>query len=96
MQYKFDNNLSIQDFIAEFQIKVNRVKESGTVLSDGFLSYALLNAANLPEHKHALIKATCNKLTYKNVKQQLKKIGLDSPSSKASMLSQSSHGKPQT
>ena len=36
MQYKLDNNLSIQDSIAEFQIKVNRVKESGMFLSDVF------------------------------------------------------------
>ena len=58
-----------------FQLKVNKVKASGTKLSDGVLAYTLLNCANLPEDKYDLIKATCTELSYKNVRAQLEKMG---------------------
>lgn len=76
MQYKCGENSPVTTFLMEFQVKVNRVKASGTVLSEGLLGYMLLRAANLSEHKNNLIKATCVELSYQNVKTQLKKIGL--------------------
>ena len=79
-QYKREQDLSIQDFIVKFQLKANKVKSSGTILSDGVLGYVLLNAANLPENKHALVKATCQEITYKLVKCQLEKIGFSKSS----------------
>ncbi len=66
----------MESFIIEFQIKVNKVKASGTTLPDGVLGYALLNAANFSEDKKSMVKATCDELTYKIVKRQLEKIGL--------------------
>ena len=75
MKYKCDPDMSMENFIVEFQLKVNKVKVSGTNLSDGVLGYTLLNCANLPEDKHDMIKATCNELSYKNVKAQLEKVG---------------------
>ena len=65
----------MKKFLVEFSIKVNKVKASGTVVSDGVLGYALLNAANLPDNLHSMIKATCDELTFNNVKCQLEKIG---------------------
>lgn len=82
MNYKRDKSLSVENFIVEFQLKVNKVKSSGTVLSDGVLGYTLLNCANLREDKHDMIKATCDVLSFKNVKAQLEKIGLGKSSTK--------------
>ena len=76
MHFKCTPDLSIEDFIMMFQLKVNRVKSTGTVLSDGILGYLLLKAANLSDNNHNIVKATCNELTYGNVKTQLKKICL--------------------
>ena len=76
MHFKCTSDLSMEHFMVLFQNKVNRVKSTGTVLSDGILGYALLKAANLSDLKHDLVKATCEKLTYENVKKQLKRIGL--------------------
>lgn len=80
MQYKREKGLSLDKFIVEFQLKVNKCKASGTNLSVGVLGYALLNAANLPEDKCDMIKATCDEPTYKNVKCQLEKTGLGNSS----------------
>ena len=72
---KCKKDSSIKNFLIEFQLKVNKVKVSGTILSEEVLGCVLLNAANLPDNKHAMIKATCSELTYKVVQCQLKKIG---------------------
>ena len=47
MNFKCILGITIETFIAKFQLKVNWVKSTGTVLSDGVLAYALLKAANL-------------------------------------------------
>ena len=75
MTYRRKSDTSMEKFIIEFQLKVNKVKSTGTVLPDGVLGYALLNSANLPTDKQDMCKATCDTLTYKNVKAQLEKIG---------------------
>ncbi len=76
MKYKREPRTSIEDFIIAFRLKVNKVKASGTELSEGVLGYTLLNCANLSEEKHGIIKATCSELTYKVVKTQLVKVGI--------------------
>ncbi len=75
LQFKCDKNDTIENFIIQFQLRVNRVRASGTVLPDGVLGYTLLNSANLPEDKHSMVKATCEVLTFQNVKSQIEKIG---------------------
>ena len=47
LQFKRGIDVTMEDFIVEFQCKVNKVKASGTTLPDGVLGYALLNAANI-------------------------------------------------
>lgn len=58
ISYKCDSQTSIENFIIEFQLKVNKVKASGTVLSEGVLGYCLLKSANLSPQNHDMIKIT--------------------------------------
>ena len=51
MSFKRSPETNIEDFLIEFQLKVNKVKAAGTNLSDGVLGYTLLNCANLPQDK---------------------------------------------
>lgn len=76
IKYKRPATLSLEEFFIEFQLKVSKVKASGTTLSESILGYALLNAANLSEEKRNMVKITCNELTYKTVKAQIEKVGL--------------------
>lgn len=87
MNFKCQKDSTLSDFVVEFQLKVNKVKASGTVLSDGVLGYTLLRSANLSEEKTDMIKATCDDLTYKNVKAQLEKIGFSRSTSKSNKFS---------
>ena len=75
IRFKRDSHMNVQDFLIEFQLRSNKVKASGITLSDGMLGYTLLNCANLLSDTVDLIRATCDDLDYKTVKEQLKKIG---------------------
>ena len=86
MSFKCDKDSTLSNFVVEFQLKANKVKASGTVLSDGVLGYMLLRSANLTSEKNDMIKATCDDPTYKNVKAQLEKIGLARSTSKSSKV----------
>ena len=76
--FRRDPSMSIEDFLIEFQLKVNKVKAAGTTLPDGVLGYTLLNCANLSPKQVEIIRATCTDLNFKTVKAQLEKIGLGS------------------
>lgn len=73
--YKRPSETTMEKFIIEFQLKVNKVKASGTTLSDEVLGYALLKAANLSDDKHSMCRATCNDMKFSTVKTQLEKVG---------------------
>ena len=70
--YKRPARLPIQEFMTEFDKKSHKLKNE--TLSDDLLAYRLLKAANLQERDEQLVKATVSKLTYREVKDQLKKI----------------------
>ena len=84
MSYRRKSDTSMESFLVDFQLKVNKVKASGTTLPDGVLGYTLLNCANLPQDKLEMCKATCDTLTFKTVRKQLEKIGLGKSSSNSS------------
>ena len=82
--YKCEKKVSIENFIMEFQIKVNKIKALGMILPDKVLGYTLMICANLSEEKLSLLKATCDDLSYKCVKNQLIKVGLGNSNINAS------------
>ena len=76
LNLKCGKDETLESFIVQFNLKINKVKASGTVLPEGMLGYALLKSANLSSEKHAMVRATCDNLSFKNVKTQLEKVGL--------------------
>ena len=78
LNYKRPTNLSLDEFIVEFNLIINKVRASGAVLSESMLGYTLLNAANLSEDRRSMVRATCNEITYKTVKSQIEKVGIGS------------------
>ena len=73
-------NTSYKEFMIEFQLRANKVKLSGTTVSDGVLGYTLLKCANLPPGKEELIRTTCDKVDIKSVQKQLSKLNFSDPS----------------
>ena len=70
LKFKRTKTVSIESFLTDFQLKVNKMKATGTHFPDDVLGYALLISANLTPDKLDMVKATCNKLTFGNVKSQ--------------------------
>ena len=71
--YRRPHNVSISEFVIEFDKRYNKTKTLGTNISDDLLSYRMIKSANLSEQDEKMVKATC-KLTYVDVKSKLKSI----------------------
>ena len=72
--YRRSHNMSIHDYIVEFNLKYNRIKTHDMKLPDAVLAYYLLKCANLSEEQTNLCKATCADLTYKSMRSQIEKV----------------------
>ena len=72
--YKRPANTTIQQYLIEFEKRLNKTKSFGTTWSDDILAYKLLKNANLSENNEQLTKATIVDLTYDSMKIKLKNI----------------------
>ena len=73
-RFRKPDEMSIKDYIIEFERLHAKTKQHGMELPDGILAYKLLLNANLPEQHERLVKATITELNYTTMKNQLKKI----------------------
>ena len=64
---------TIGDHCHEFNRRYQKVKATGTTLSDPVLAYRLLKSSNLSDSETRLIKATTSKMTHDEMAKQLKK-----------------------
>ena len=67
-------DMSIKDYINEFQRLISKTKKFGTTMSPDILAYRLLKSASLEESQEQLIRATVKDLSYIEMQLQLKKI----------------------
>ena len=72
--FKRSPDMSVSDFITEFEKRNNKIKAIKIELPDGVLAYRLLKSANLSQYNENLIKATITELKYDEMKEQMKKI----------------------
>ena len=77
-QFKKPSDMSVSEYINEFERLKSRTESYGTSLSSNVLAYRLLKSANLSEQHEQLARATISDLTYEQMKLQLKKIFGDS------------------
>ena len=74
IKFKRPESMSIKDYIIEFNLKLKKVQKHDMALPDGVLAYYLLECANLSKEQTSLCRATCNKLTYDEMKLQIERI----------------------
>ena len=77
-KFKRPSEMSISEYINEFERLKAKTESFKTVLSTDVLAYRLLKSANLSENHEQLARATITDLTYETMKTQLKKIFGDS------------------
>ena len=73
-KFKRPSDMSIAEYIVEFEKKNTKLVEYDIDLPDAVKAYRLLDSANIPKDKGELARATLTKLTYDNMKKQLLKI----------------------
>ena len=72
--YKRPPEMAIPKYCSEFEKRLSKVKTSGTTLSEPLLAFRLLKSANLSHSQNQLVRATINKMDYKSMTTQLKKV----------------------
>ena len=78
IKFRRHSSMSITDYIIEFNIRLSKIKSHKMDLPDGVLAYYLLQCANLTEDQTSLCRATCEKLTYENMKAQIERVSVPS------------------
>ena len=73
-KFRRSSDMSVSDYINEFERLKAKVESYKMVLSTDIMAYRLLKSANLSESHEQLAKATIPNLTYEDMKAQLKKI----------------------
>ena len=66
--------MSIADYIIQFERLHIKAKSHSMEIHDGVLAYRLLNGANLSESHKQLVRATLREMKYDTMKEQLKKV----------------------
>ena len=63
-RFRRPDNMTISDYINEFERLLNKIKRYGSDMSTDILAYRLLKSANLSEHHHQLARAAITELIY--------------------------------
>lgn len=74
IKYRRPASMKIEDYIAEFNLKYNKLKLHDMTLPEGVLAYALLTCASLSEEQQQLCRATVAKMTYADMKVTIEKV----------------------
>ena len=72
--FKRPPEMSISEYLNEFEKRWNKTKANGTALSENVLAYRLLRSASLTSHDEQLVIATIGEFKFENMKDQLKKV----------------------
>ena len=70
-KFRRPSDMSMADYVAEFERLYNKSKVYEMVLPEGILAYKFLNNANLSDTHDKLIRATMTDLTYNSMKNQV-------------------------
>ena len=92
-RYRRPANVSIIQYLTEFEKRLSKVKANGTTMSDDVLVYRLLKSANLKESEEQLVKMTIVEMKYDKMVEQLKKafVGISVSSNTAEASGDSIH-----
>ena len=72
--YSRPNDMSIDNFISDFERLYNKINAYKIELPDPVLAYRVLKSANLSQAKMELVRATLTAMTYREMLSQLRKL----------------------
>ena len=77
VKFKRDVNMSIEDYLVEFNIRYSKCKRLDMTLPEGVLAYYLLECSSLTEEQKNICRATCDELTFENMKEKIGRVTCD-------------------
>ena len=77
IKFRRPKSMSIDTFLADFNLKYTKIKGHNMPLPDGVLAYAVLTCANLPDDQAQICRATCSELKYDLMRKQIEKVTLE-------------------
>ena len=89
IKFRRPGDMSIKDYLIEFNLRLNKIKTHKMELPDGVVAYYLLDCANLTQEQASLCRATCSKLGYAEMKTQIERVSI-SPNTGTSTQTRSS------
>ena len=72
--FKRTTSMSVTDYLAEFERLKDGIEKYDVNMPDVYMAYKLLLNSNIGEEKQTMCRATMGKMTYDNVRKQLKAI----------------------
>ena len=78
-KFKRPDHMSVSDYMAEFNLRLCKIKSYNMNLPDNVLAYYLLDCVNLSDEQTSLCRATCVKLTYADMKTQIERVAISNP-----------------
>lgn len=76
IKFRRPASMKIEDYLLDFNTRYNKVKCYGMTLPEGVLAYSLLTCCNLTQQQEQICRTTCKELNYKDMKQQIERIGI--------------------
>lgn len=76
IKFRRPRDMSITDYLIEFNLRYNKIKCHEMKLPEGVLAYALLTCSNLPDEQSQICRATVSKLTFQDMKTQIEKVSM--------------------
>lgn len=83
IDYRRGKDVSLNDFLIEFNLKYHRLENSDMKLPTGVLAGFLLRCCNLSADKEELCRATCPSFTFDSMKETIEKVGVGSSTTNA-------------
>ena len=72
--FRRPEDMSVIDYINEFESRYAKAKDKKLTISDGVLAHRLLKSANISPEKQALVRATLSAVTLDEMKKKIKAI----------------------
>ena len=73
-EFKWSRDMSIEDYLIEFNIRYSKIRSLKMELPDGVLAYYLLKCASLTDEQSNICRAKCDKLNYDKMRKKVERV----------------------
>ena len=73
-RFRRTDEVSMDDYLNQFDLRYNKLKAHGIILPDIVLGYRMLESANLSQSRNELVRISAGCMSYDEIKKQLRKL----------------------